>query len=146
MGVADGRAHVGDMLFQGLAELAVTVLLAALGEQIDDPPAGTADPVHALPAVDEAQHLDATREVAPLGPVDDLRHRIGLAAGDPRRGHLDAIDPHQFQQCLGEIDLFVRRKGHALGLLAVAQGGVHDEDVAAGLAHAGASSVDSRCP
>ena len=134
-GDGDRFAHVRRVFVQGLAELTATVRLAALGEQVQHPPPGAGDPLHAAPPVHEPQHLHALRQPARGRPIDDPGQRVLLPRRDPRRGHLDAVHPHQVQQRLGDVHLFVRGEGHPMGLLAVAKRRVHDQDGAGGVGH-----------
>ena len=124
------------MLVQGLAELAATVGLAALGKEVQDPPAGPGDPVDALSAIDEPQHLDPLRQPPRGGPVDDVGNSLQFPRRDPCRGHLDAVNPDLVQQRHGDVRLLVRGEGDPLGLFTIAERGVHDQNRAGGIGHA----------
>jgi hypothetical protein len=101
----EGCPDVGDMRLGRLAKLTTTVSLAALGQQVQHLASGAPDPIHACPAIGEPQHLDPLNQAAFPGPVDDLGHGAGLARGHARRGDLDPIDPHLFEQDLGKVEL-----------------------------------------
>ena len=73
---------------------------------------------------------DGAREPADdgvLGALGDLVHGREVAVGRDREAGLDDVDAHLVEQ-LGDLELLLVRHGGARALLAVAQGGVEDDD------------------
>ena len=62
-----------------------------------------------------------------LGALGDLVHGREIALGGDRKAGLDDVDAHLVEQ-LGDFELLLVGHGGAGGLLAVAQGGVEDDD------------------
>jgi len=132
MGIGHGAADVLDVLGQCAPQLFAAVLLAALGQQIDDTPASPDHPVHAQAVIDEAQHFHLVQAAFLRRPGIDVHHRLPLAIGHAGRGHLDAIHFQRLQQRPRNIELFLGSEGDALRLLPITQGGVQQPDVAYG--------------
>ena len=59
--------------------------------------------------------------------LGDLRDGLEVAVGGDRKARLDDVDAHLVEE-LGDLDLLVERHRGAGRLLAVAQGGVEDDD------------------
>src|SRR5262249_46070995 len=57
----------------------------------------------------------------------DFLHRGEVALGRDRKAGLDDVDAHLVEQ-LGDLELLLMGHGGARALLAVAQGGIEDED------------------
>src|SRR5690606_30751892 len=87
-GMGHRQVDALDVLVEGHAQLFAAVFLAALGEQVDDPPAGVDDPVDTAFMVDEAEHFDAAVEALVPGPGVDGGHRALLTLGHAGGGHL----------------------------------------------------------
>jgi hypothetical protein len=89
-----------------------------------------------------------SRRVARARPADagglhlggDRLHGFEVALGGDRKAGLDDVDAHLLQD-LGDLQLFLEVHGAARRLLAVAQGGVEDEDALAGRLAAGRVSL-----
>ena len=62
-----------------------------------------------------------------LGALGDLLHGGEIAFGGDRKAGLDDVDAHCVEQ-LGDFELLLMGHGGAGTLLAVAQGGVEDDD------------------
>ena len=62
-----------------------------------------------------------------LGALGDLVDGGEIALGGDRKAGLDDVDAHGVEQ-LGDFELLLVRHGGAGALLAVAQGGVEDDD------------------
>ena len=62
-----------------------------------------------------------------LGALGDLVHGVEIAVRGDRKAGLDDVDAHLVEQ-LGDLELLLVRHGGAGRLLAVAQGGVEDDD------------------
>jgi hypothetical protein len=127
--VSHRLAHVGGMLRERFAELVVAVLFTPLRQQVQHLAAGGNDPVDAVRAIDEAQHLDALEVAVVFRPARDRADRVLFTGRHARRCNLDTIDVQRLEQRLRDVQFFAGREGHALRLLAVAQGGVHQGDV-----------------
>ena len=112
------------MLLRRLAQLLLTMLQRALGQQVDDLTAAVGNPVNALVAVHKAEHLDPLQTVYLLGIAANHPHTVLLAVAHPCRPHLNAVHIEVVQQHAGYHQLLVRQERHAVGLLAVAQRGV----------------------
>ncbi len=75
----------------------------------------------ALDGAGEARHRGARHASGDLG------HGLEVALGGDREAGLDDVDPHVVEQ-VRDLDLVLERHGGAGALLAVAQGGVEDQD------------------
>ena len=116
------------MLVRRFLQLVTAMLQRTLAQQVDDTAAGGMNPVNGFVTVHEAQHLDTGQEPAAFRPVADDFHGVVLSLG-------------HIQEQPGNHQLLVGNKGHATGLFAVAQGGVHDFNN--GMSHwSSPSSVD----
>ena len=62
-----------------------------------------------------------------LGALGDLVDGVEIAVRGDREAGLDDVDAHRVEQ-LGDLELLLVRHGGAGALLAVAQGGVEDDD------------------
>ena len=67
-GVADRALDVGEMDFDGFAELHRAVVLRSLDEQVQDTAAMVHNPVHGGGAIDEAENLDFVGNVVVSWP------------------------------------------------------------------------------
>ncbi|KAF1856555.1 hypothetical protein Lal_00048050 [Lupinus albus] len=65
-----------------------------------------------------------------LGAPGDLGHRLEIADGGDGEPGLDDVDAHRVEQ-FGDRQLLIEGHGRAGALLAVAQGGVEDQDAVA---------------
>ena len=104
------------------------MLQRALGQEVYHPAATRGNPFDALAAIDKAQYLDTLKESVLLGIGTDLRHSLMLALRDACRSHFDAIDIDIGEQFAGHHQLLVRQERYAIGLLTIAQRGVHNLD------------------
>ena len=81
-----------------------------------------------------------------LGALGDLVHGLEIAVRGDREAGLDDVDAHVVEQ-LGDLELLLVGHGGAGRLLAVAQGGVEDDDavlLGLGLAWSWEWSLNSR--
>ena len=93
---------------------------------MDAPPLGRLDRLGAAVDILEA----GAREPADhgvLGALGDLVDGGEVAVGGDREAGLDDVDAHVVEQ-LGDFELLLMRHGRAGALLAVAQGGVENDD------------------
>ena len=127
-GDPDVPEDVAQMLFRRLPELGGHVAEGSLREEVHHLAAGRTDPVDGQAAVHEAERLHGAELPAGGGPGADLGESLLLAAGNPRRGHLDPVDLQFIQEQARDGQLLVRVERDAGGLLAVTQGGVQDFD------------------
>ncbi len=98
---------------------------------------GTVDVVHA-----GAGEAGDDGILHPLGDGDD---RLEVADGGNGEAGLDDVDAHLVEE-IGDLQLLLQGHGRARALLAVAQGGVEDEDaVLAGSACGGGHRVSPCC-
>ena len=67
------------------------------------------------------------RHARPFGAARDFGHGLEVAVTGDREAGLDDVDPHMVEQ-FGHLELVLERHGGAGALLAVAQGGVEDEN------------------
>ena len=107
---------------------------------MDAGPLGVAEGV---PAAVDVGHLGARqrRDDRPPDRAGDGLHRLEVALAGHREAGLDVVDPEP-GQLLGDLELLGRVEGDARRLLAVAQGGVEDDQVVGSLVswpHLGAS-------
>ena len=86
---------------------------------------GTAVNIHLMGAAQ-------ARNGACLDDLGDLANRFEVAIGGDGETGLNDIDPHLFQD-LGQFELFIQAHGGTGRLLAVAHGGVKDDDIFARL-------------
>ena len=124
----DVPENVVQMLLRRFAELGGHMAERALRQEVHYLSPGRADPVHRQAAVHEAERLHGAELPAGGGPGADLGKSLLLAAGNPRRGHLDPVDLQFIQEQARDGQLLVRVERDAGGLLAVTQGGVQDFD------------------
>ena len=125
-GEVDVPEDVVPVLPGCLPKLAGHMTEGTFREQVHHLAAGLPDPVHREAAVHEAQGFHGVEPAAGEGPGADLGKGFLLAAGNPRRGHLDPIDLQFFQQQARDRELLVRVERDAGGLLAVTEGGIKD--------------------
>ena len=88
----------------------------------------TASPARAMSA------RDGAREPGDDGVLDapgDLADRLEIALRGDREARLDDVDAHLVEE-LGDLELLLEGHGGAGALLAVAQGGVEDQDAVLG--------------
>ena len=127
-GVADGALDVGEMGFDGFAQLHRAVVLRSLDQQVQDAAAVVHNPIHRGGAVDEAEDLDFFGNAVVFGPVHDFADRQGLAVRDSRGTDFDGIDARP-EQGLGDDQLFIGRIADARRLLPIPECGIHYFDV-----------------
>ena len=127
-GDADVPEDVVQVLLRGFPQLGGHVAEGALRQQVHHLSPGGTDPVHGQAAVHEAERLHGAELPASGSPGADLGESLLLAAGNPRRGHLDPVDLQFLQEQARDGQLLVRVERDAGGLLAVTQGGVQDFD------------------
>ena len=93
---------------------------------MDAPPLGRLDGLGA--AVDVLERgAGKTADHRILGALGDFVDGGKVALRGDRKSGLDDVDTHFVEQ-LGDLELFLVRHGGAGGLLAVAQGGVENDD------------------
>ena len=122
---------LGAVFFGGQSQLAATMLLRTLGEQVQHLPPHIGDPIHGHLMVAVAEHLYALNDPGLAGPFSDGASGLPFPFGNPRGGDLDAVHLEFQQQHLCELELFGRRVGDVRSLLPIAQGRVHDGDLSA---------------
>ncbi len=127
-GDADVPENVVQMLLRRFPELGGHVAERALREEVHHLSSGRTDPVHGQAAVHETERLHGAELPAGGSPGADLGESLLLAAGNPRRGHLDPIDLQFIQEQARNGQLLVRIERDAGGLLAVTEGGIQDFD------------------
>ena len=125
LGVVDGAANVGDVLFERLVQLSFAMLAASLAEEVHALATALHNPIHALRLVDKAEHLHPVELGVLACPTRDALHGLLLALRDTGTCHLDAVYAHILKQGTRYHELLVRHEAHAARLLTVAQGGVH---------------------
>ena len=108
------------------AQLLAAMPLRSLGQEIDDPPARIADPVHGVPRVAESEHLHLVDEARAAGPVRDAPGPCKLAARGAGGHDLDAVHAHVAEKHARHVELFRRRIGDSGRLLAVPERRIHD--------------------
>ena len=124
--VIDGFDDFLDMLPWRHAQLFAAVSLRALRQEIDDPSAGIADPVHRAIDVTETEHLHPADQARRAGPRGDALRPLQFAPGSARGDDLDPVDAHIVEQHAGHVKLFGRRIGDSRGLLAIPERRIHD--------------------
>src|SRR5215471_798037 len=102
------------------------MLRAGGEERVDAPAPGGLDRFGAALDVGDAGAREAA-DGALGDDLGDLAHRLEVAVGGDREASLDHVDAH-FLEDLGEFELLVERHRSAGRLLAVAHGGVEDND------------------
>ena len=127
-GEADVPENVVPVFAGRLPELAGHMAEGAFREQVHHLAASLPDPVHREAAVHEAQGFHGVESAAGESPGADLGKSLLLAAGYPRRGHLDPVDLQFLQEQARDGQLLVRVERDAGGLLAVTEGSVEDLD------------------
>ena len=125
LGIVHHAKDVGNVLVRRLLQLVTAMLQRAFAQQVDDTATGGANPVNGFMPVHEAQHLDTGQEPAAFRPVADDFHGVVLSLGHTGGSHFHAVHLEVVQEQPGNHQFLVGNEGHAAGLLAVAQGGVH---------------------
>src|SRR5258706_9689370 len=124
--MGDGSGDRLQHVFWLDLQLVLDVQWARGDDDVDTPTPGVTDGLGAA--------IDIHQVGAAKAGDRALRHYLGdladgfeVAVGGDREAGLDHIDAHLFQD-LGELDLFLERHRGARRLLAVAHGGVEDDD------------------
>ena len=121
----DVPEDVVQVLLRAFPELAGEVAGRAFREKVHHPAACGGDPVDGGAAVHEAEGLDGLQPPAVRRPGAHAGKGLLLAAGNPCRAGLDAVDLQLFEEETGDGPLLVGVEGNARRLFPVAQGGVH---------------------
>ena len=125
-----GPGHVGDRgldhLLRRHVELDAHVQRRGGDHGVD---AAAPGELHRLGAAVDVLRMDPRQagDDGILGAPGDLADRLEVTLGGDREAGLDDIDAHVVQQ-FGDLELFLEGHGGAGALLAVAQGGVEDDD------------------
>ena len=90
--VANRALDIGEMDFDGFAELNRAVVLRSLDQQVQNAAAVVHNPVHGGGTVHEAENLDFVGNAMVLGPVHDFANRQGLTVRDSRGTDFNGID------------------------------------------------------
>ena len=120
-----GDDAVIDLLLVEL-ELVLAVERRGADEGVDALPLGMGERLGRPVDVLRAGAGEAADDRA-LDDLGDLRDGLEIAVGGDRKARLDDVDAHLVEE-LGDLDLLVERHRGAGRLLAVAQGGVEDDD------------------
>jgi hypothetical protein len=137
-GVTDGLADPAPVPLGRHVELAATVALRSLDQEVEHAPARLDDPVDGRGAVAVAEDLDAGAQALLARPLGDQAGGLAFPLGDAAGRDLDAVDSHVLQQQPRQLQLFRRGVGHVRGLLSVTQGHVHHGDaIRIGTLHGG---------
>ena len=118
--------NIGNVLLGGLVQLVRAMLQRTLCQQVDDTTATVGYPIDRLPAIHKAQHLDTIQTVYLTGITAYHRHSVLLTVRHARRSHLDAVHIDLVQQLTRHHEFLVGQERDAIGLLAIAQGRVHN--------------------
>ena len=117
---------VVDMFLGGLLQLSHTMAQRAFRQEVDGLRATACHPVDTLSAIHESEDLHTVEFVDLLCVAADHADGLLLPFRDTCRRHLDAVHIEVAQQHAGDHELLVRQETHTVGLLTVAQRGVHD--------------------
>ena len=125
MGIVDDLSHVGDMLFGRFLQLVSAMAQGAFGKDVDGAAAAFVNPIDRLVAIDEAQHLNAVEHAMLSGILANHAHCAFLAFRHAGRRDLYAVNAHLCKQIARYHQLLVGQEAHSVGLLTVAERGVH---------------------
>ena len=134
-GLGDGRS---DDLQHVLLRLAHLVSEMDRGRRDEGVNARPARPAHRLSGPGDVG-ADGTGEAgngSVLDPLGNQRDRLEIAVRGNGKSGLDDVDAHRVQE-IGDLDLFLEGHRRAGALLAVAQGGVEDQNTAGLAGHGG---------
>jgi len=123
---ADGALDRGDHLLGRLVELDPHVQRRGGDEGVDARAAGVPDRLPGAIDIGVGRARQASDDRA-IGVACDLAHRLEIAFGGDREAGLDDVDAHRLE-LRGDLQLLLEVHRATGRLLAVAQGGVEDQD------------------